>query len=491
MNAFFESSHFEELNPIEFALEVLQRMKHRYSLHVVTARQHKVETDTRAWLNKHFPDIFEEIHFGNHYCNSGKSRSKAEICKSINAQLLIDDSMIYATQCALENINVILFGKYPWNQVIESASSHFHDITVVFNAHEKNEVVIQDFHEALCDEDRAIEQIANGTRYVYRVGSWLQMEQAVSYMLASVNRARELDLGLAPVTTLPVGREQLYIAAIQMCSKNDKVHNLARTKALVEQALLEEPQLTLLCLPECTAFLGNTAIETVTHAEILQLENGYISQLQALAKEKHVWLSVGGFAESFGQDKMCNAHLLINRDGQVVQPIYRKIHLFDCPLVGLQESKLTAPGQEVVVLQLEGWNIGLTVCYDLRFPALFQVLQNISNTSMAAGLDLILVPAAFTVPTGIAHWELLLRARAVENQCYIIAAAQSGQHNEKRVSYGHSMVVDPWGKIVSQLYSEEEGICHAVLEKKRIKEVRASMPLQQHQRLDVYNKYRL
>ncbi|RYG69281.1 hypothetical protein EON64_03120 [archaeon] len=144
---------------------------------------------------------------------------------------------------------------------------------------------------------------------------------------------------------------------------------------------------------------------------------------------------------------------------------------------------LPAPGDELVVVDIEGWKMGLSVCYDLRFPPFYEALQRLAD-----GLDCLLVPAAFTVPTGAAHWEVLLRARAIEQQCYVVAAAQAGQHNEKRASYGHSMIVDPWGKVASQLYDEKRGVCYAVLEKDRVEEVRRNMPIREHYRPLVYSK---
>ncbi len=133
---------------------------------------------------------------------------------------------------------------------------------------------------------------------------------------------------------------------------------------------------------------------------------------------------------------------MINPSGQIEpDSLYRKIHLFDCPLVQLQESKFTDAGNSMKVLNLRGWKIGLSICYDVRFPSFYQKLREYGD------VDLILVPSAFTVPTGKAHWEVLLRARAIETQSYVIAAAQSGRHNEKRESYGHSMIIDPWGSV--------------------------------------------
>lgn len=461
--------HFkEQVDPLPFAYDALLRMKADYSLHVVTARQHRYEDLTRMWLNKHFPDIFDDIHFGNHYCSTGKSRSKAEICKSIGAQLLIDDSMIYATQCALEGIAVVLFGHYPWNQVIESSSA-FHDMTIVLNAHQRSEVIISDFHPGLIHEPAP----SSASRHVYRVKSWDMAELAVKHMLLSVSAPAEVQQQQAVHRLTSTLGQRLAVMAVQMCSMNDKAHNLARTKELVAKAVAAGDQVDLVCLPEGSEFLSSHPQDTAQAAE--QMDGEYVQALCALAKQHGVWISVGGFhvpsstpSGVDGVNKVFNVHFLIDREGCVQHPVYHKIHLFDCPLVGLQESLWTVPGSQAVVMEVEGWKIGLAVCYDLRFPALFDAMH---------GIDLLLLPAAFTVPTGSAHWEVLLRARAIEQQCYVVAAAQAGQHNAKRASYGHSMVVDPWGRIVSQLYEEDEGVCGALLEKETMHEIRKSMPV--------------
>lgn len=348
MEAFFESDYFKErIDPMPHALETLQRMKEKYSLHVVTARQHRVEEVTRSWLNKYFPDIFEEIHFGNHYSTSGKSRSKAEMCKSIGAKVLIDDSLIYATQCALADISVVLFGHYPWNQCIEP-TSHYHDVTVILNAHERNEVVVQDYREELFLHDQLLQQVSNsGPHHVYRVPSWQWIEKAVEYMLSFrkdvVGPAQSLDMEVVEKEGRFAGNDKLIVAAIQMCSKNDKAQNFLQTSTLIEEAIQSYPEIDLVCLPENSAFLGSSQAETAAAAERLSAQDGYVSRLQEIAREKKIWLSVGGFAEKSEElvdGRVYNAHFLIDRNGNLKRPVYHKVHLFDCPLVGLQESKL-------------------------------------------------------------------------------------------------------------------------------------------------------
>jgi predicted amidohydrolase len=240
--------------------------------------------------------------------------------------------------------------------------------------------------------------------------------------------------------------------------------------------------------------MGTSALQTVSESECIPHEGdsdkvnggGSIQRLCEIAVENKVWLSVGGFPERRTVDEvacMSNTHVVICPEGLVMSPAYRKIHLFDSPLAGLHESKHTVAGSELVTANVSGFQVGLAICYDLRFPAFFEalcrpLLVNGSvvdvNRSDIEGAELVLVPSAFTQVTGKAHWEVLLRARAIENQCYIVAAAQSGdfdcshvdrliccvdkiallsgQHNEKRASHGHTMIIDPWGTIGCDLF---------------------------------------
>mmetsp|Transcript_25309 Transcript_25309/g.38976 ORF Transcript_25309/g.38976 Transcript_25309/m.38976 type:complete len:436 (-) Transcript_25309:34-1341(-) len=187
-------------------------------------------------------------------------------------------------------------------------------------------------------------------------------------------------------------------------------------------------------------------------------DHGNISLLDGLktiARESNLWLSAGGMHEggapprdddSNGQSRVYNSHVIIDNTG-TVQCVYRKIHLFDVSIpdegVHLRESATTAPGAKLVVCDSPIGRLGVTTCYDLRFPEMYTQLVR------EGGAQILLVPSAFTVPTGKAHWHTLLRARAIENQCYVLAAAQYGKHNQKRDSYGHALAVDPWGRILA------------------------------------------
>lgn len=191
--------------------------------------------------------------------------------------------------------------------------------------------------------------------------------------------------------------------------------------------------------------------------------NSLMEGLRTIAKESGLWISGGGIhvagappdsdqqtdqSESETKDeqqRVYNAHIILDSNGELVAS-YRKIHLFDVSIPGkveLRESRTTAPGTELVACDSPLGRLGVTTCYDLRFPEVYTKLTE------TMGAQILLVPSAFTVPTGSAHWHALLRARAIENQCYVLAAAQYGKHNGKRDSFGHSLAVDPWGKVVA------------------------------------------
>jgi predicted amidohydrolase len=185
-------------------------------------------------------------------------------------------------------------------------------------------------------------------------------------------------------------------------------------------------------------------------------------------------------------NRVYNTHLILNNKGQIVTR-YRKIHLFDVSIpsqgVNLCESATTAPGSKLVVCDSPLGKLGLSTCYDLRFPEMYQELTSVG------GADIVLVPSAFTVPTGKAHWHTLLKARAIENQCYVLASAQFGKHNEKRKSYGHSIAIDAWGEVLSDAggYDSEEQsslkspkIILCEINDEKIKSIRERMPIRNH-----------
>ncbi|KAJ8613240.1 hypothetical protein CTAYLR_004536 [Chrysophaeum taylorii] len=271
----------------------------------------------------------------------------------------------------------------------------------------------------------------------------------------------------------------MRVAVGQMTSTSVHATNLHIANELCERA--KAAGAAMLALPECFAFIGGSeAKETVAQATALNDEP--FGDFQGLARRHGLWLSCGGFHERASASKVYNSHVIVDASGSIVRA-YRKCHLFDVSIPGgavLMESKTTVPGDAVAeVVETPVGRLGLTTCYDLRFPELFTALAR-------RGAEVILVPSAFTVPTGLAHWHLLLRARAVETQCYVAAAAQVGTHNAKRRSFGHALAVDPWGDVLADAGGEASPaiVCFDV-DRDKLATLRARMPIQKHRRQDV------
>lgn len=267
------------------------------------------------------------------------------------------------------------------------------------------------------------------------------------------------------------------IAVGQMTATSDVEENLRTSARLVNEA--KERGATLLSLPECFAFIGEK--DTDLLGFMRPLDDELVARYRQLAREHGLWLSLGGFQERAGDGQRANnAHLLVDDQGEV-RRVYRKLHLFDVDLpdgTQLKESKATAPGDEIVVEDSPAGRLGLSVCYDLRFPELYLSMRGL-------GADVLLVPAAFTATTGKAHWETLLRARAIETQCYVAAAAQFGRHNARRESHGNAMIVDPWGAVVARC-GEGTGVAVAAVDLDYLADVRRRIPVMEHRRPEVY-----
>ena len=274
----------------------------------------------------------------------------------------------------------------------------------------------------------------------------------------------------------------LRVAALQFCASDNTEENLLRCQSLIERAI--EAGAKLCCLPECFHFIGGgeTGLKSLDVAE--PLSGPTISRYQEIAASNQVWLSLGGFQETDEStaEHVFNTHVIINPLGEVSHA-YRKLHMFDYPRGGLMESSFTTAGSaaDVGTVRINEFNVGPTTCYDLRFPSLYQLLRDM-------GANVMLVPSAFTLRTGMAHWHTLLRARAIENQAYVIAAAQGGIHNEKRESYGHSLIIDPWGNVISECgeVSASGGMAIADLDIDIVQSIRERMPVARHLRADVY-----
>lgn len=272
----------------------------------------------------------------------------------------------------------------------------------------------------------------------------------------------------------------LPVAAVcQMTATPDKEANFRTCTRLVEQAKVGGASMVF--LPEGFDYIGSSREETLQLSESLDGET--ISRYAHLARKLDVWLSLGGFHER-GHDwktdrRIYNSHVIINGQGEIVS-VYSKAHLFDVELsskgVSLKESAFTIPGPRLVPpVQTPIGKVGLGVCYDLRFHELSAALQR-------HGAEILTYPSAFTVATGAAHWEVLLRARAVETQCFVLAAAQVGAHHPKRASYGHALAVDPWGEVLGDGGGSQEGVTLAHIDLQKLRDVRRDMPVLQHRR---------
>ena len=269
------------------------------------------------------------------------------------------------------------------------------------------------------------------------------------------------------------------IAVGQMCASSDVEKNFEVVADLCSQA--KDRGCAMLFLPECFAFIGVKGTDALAVME--PLDGPLLGRYRELAAKHRLWLSLGGFAErgpDGGGDRRFNAHVIVDASG-TIRASYRKIHLFDVDMGDvngpvLMESRTAAAGETLVTCDSPAGKLGLTVCYDLRFPEMFARLR------YELGCEMMLVPSAFTKPTGQAHWETLLRARAIETQSYVVAAAQAGTHSEGRASHGHAMVVDPWGKVVAELDGEETGIAVADVDLGYLKDVHSRIPVETHRR---------
>ena len=262
------------------------------------------------------------------------------------------------------------------------------------------------------------------------------------------------------------------VGVVQITSTGDVEANLAATERTVSMAAEDGAKLVL--VPECFAYLGpeDGKLEI---AESLPGGGPILERMQKLAKVRGVQLVLGGFWEK-GEDpkKVRNACVHLDAGGEV-RAVYRKIHLFDVDLpdgVRLMESETVEPGRQTVVTDAAFGKLGLSVCYDLRFPELYRRLVDDGAIALA-------VPAAFTLTTGKDHWHVLLRARAIEAQCYVLAAAQTGHHYGRRNSYGHALICDPWGTVLAEC-GEGEGAAVAAIDPDVVERVRRGLPSLQH-----------
>lgn len=270
-------------------------------------------------------------------------------------------------------------------------------------------------------------------------------------------------------------QEKTTVGVVQMCSTADVDANMDAVRRLVGEAASRGAQMVL--VPECFAYLGPEKGKAAL-AESLTDGGPILDRCAAIASERGVDVVYGGFWEkSDAPEKVRNACIYMSADGSIAS-VYRKIHLFDVDLpdgTKLLESETVEAGSEPVVAEAPFGALGLSVCYDLRFPELYRRLVDGGAIALA-------IPAAFTLTTGKDHWHVLLRARAIEQQCYVLAAAQTGHHYGKRRSYGHALIADPWGTVLAEC-GEGEGVAIAEIDPAYVEQVRAAVPSLTHRRL--------
>src|SRR6478752_8920809 len=270
--------------------------------------------------------------------------------------------------------------------------------------------------------------------------------------------------------------ETLRVAAVQLQSQDDVAQNLAECARLVESAASSGAKLVV--LPENFAYFGADESKRKLAEPVSDSAGPIQRALAEMARKAGVFLVAGGFPEASAElTRPFNTALVFGPTGALLGS-YRKIHLFDVALQDgtvLAESSGTSPGQSLSTFDIGRFRVGLSICYDLRFPELYRGL-------VSRGANVLLVPAAFTVHTGKDHWHALLRARAIEAQSFVVAAAQWGKHPLGRTTYGHSLVVDPWGTIIAEA-SDKVGVIGATLELDYLEQVRAAIPCLANRRL--------
>jgi deaminated glutathione amidase len=269
--------------------------------------------------------------------------------------------------------------------------------------------------------------------------------------------------------------DRIRVACVQMTSRRDKPANLERAEALVARAASTGADIVV--LPEKWNLIGS-ADDYRAAAEPLDGES--VQAMAQWARSLGVSLVGGSITERRGgREKLSNTSCVFDAEGELVA-VYRKIHLFDVEVGGhvYRESEAEEPGTEPAVAHVEDWPVGLSVCYDVRFPELYRVLA-------LEGAELVTVPAHFTTPTGRDHWHVLLRARAIENQLFVAAAGQIGETIAGKPAYGRSLIADPWGTVLAQA-PDEETVIVAELDRARLRDIRAKLPSLANRRPDAY-----
>lgn len=256
-------------------------------------------------------------------------------------------------------------------------------------------------------------------------------------------------------------------ACVQLRTGVDRAGNLAAAEVLIREAAADGA--TLIVTPEMTTLLDRDRPRL--RASLAQTDVDEVASFSALSEELGATIIIGSMPVPVdGEDKVANTQFAFS-GGQLLAT-YDKIHLFDVDLPtgeSWRESSLYRSGDEAVIIEAEGAQIGLSICYDMRFPHLYRSLAQ-------EGADILTIPSAFTVPTGQAHWHVLLRARAIETGSFVLAAAQGGEHEDGRVTYGHSLIVSPWGEILAEKADDEPGFVAADLDLERSRDMRTRIP---------------
>ncbi len=260
--------------------------------------------------------------------------------------------------------------------------------------------------------------------------------------------------------------DRLRVACVQLNSGTVKADNIDKAARLVARAAATGADVVV--LPEKWNAIGSA---DTLRANAEPLAGGESVEAMAAWARDHAITLVGGSITELreGREKLSNTCPVFDPSGELVA-VYRKIHMFDVEVGGhvYRESEAEEPGEETLVCEPEGWRVGLSVCYDLRFPELYRILA-------LDGAELVTLPAAFTLYTGKDHWELLLRARAVENQVYVAAANEWGTHEGGKASYGRSMIIDPWGVVLAQA-GDEDTVIAAEIDRAHLERIRRSLP---------------
>jgi predicted amidohydrolase len=263
------------------------------------------------------------------------------------------------------------------------------------------------------------------------------------------------------------------VACVQTNSTRDVAENLSATVPMIGEA--RRRGAALVCLPEVVGMIEPRRRLLLEKVEPEETNRG-LAGFREAAKRLSLWLLVGSLSVKVGPDRVANRSYLIDQDG-AVRASYDKIHMFDVNLEGgesYRESATFRAGETAMLADTPWGPLGMTVCYDLRFPQLYRALAQ-------AGAMYLTIPAAFTRPTGRAHWHVLVRARAIETGCFVFAAAQCGEHAEGRKTYGHSLIVAPWGEILAEA-GEEVGVITAEIDPAKVDEARRMVPSLQHDR---------